>query len=500
MIFGKRENAHTTEEPELTQEQSVGLIRSAFESSPSFFKLLSTLRTRRVGMGYQVESGQEETFDWASGHPATQRQGPLNYVSEEDPIELTQTEEALLLWAATGINGMVLGDIPVEGGLSRLISFKGRTSPSSSNDGAVEMFVINDRGVFLYRPNVDSLSIQEIASEEDYVKILNWYKKDLIQISNSRPDVSWPANPEGTKTVNAMGPAQYNLNRPGSTWLLPVGDVGLEWFNQLLTSYEFSGFYLMDPDTNEPAGCKEWIRPGFLEVGFPIPAFDELALMLHAGQVGAIVQNIRIATEAMGLGSWMTGSYADDLVLGAYPEIAKGLGFSFLSRENTLNPTSTMTCQGLEGIKDAVMVPSKRFPKPLDAIKYVADLPLIQGRSLQGTRLQGLGSQSSSLDNEQNNSGFNQVPYQDQVFDTILKTPKAYISDWVIEAAVKTVEYIVNKYGCAPAFINPMRAKISVQVHHVDKGFYEKFNIKNNSVAYGLTEAITSHFDNWHPH
>jgi hypothetical protein len=430
-------------------------------------------------MGYQVESGQEESFEWSSNKPTTQREGPLNYVSEETPENLSEAEEALLLWAATGINGLVLGDLPVEGGLSRLLSFKGRTSPSSSNDGSVEMFIINDDGVFLYRPTVEKPAPQEIAGEDDYIKILNWYKNDRIKIMDRRPDVSWPANPEGTKTVNAMGPAQYNLNRPGTTWFLPVGDVGVEWFNQLLTSYEFSGFYLMDPDTNEPAGCQEWIRPGFLEVGFPIPAFDELALMLHAGQVGAIVQNMRIAAEAMGLGAWMTGSYADDLVLGAYPEIAKGLGFSFLSREGTLNPATTMTSQGLDGIKDAVMVPSKKFPTAADAIKYVVNLPATQAKLFE--------SENGS------------TPYRNEVVESISQTPRTYVSDWVVEAATKTVEYIVKKYGCAPAYINPIRAKISVQVHHVDPGFYEKFNVMNNGLPYGVTQTIKNHFETWHP-
>ncbi len=483
MIFGKKDSSNDNSQSSQSDDESIALIKSAFESNVSLFKLLSTIRTRRVGMGYQIESGQEESFDWSSNKPNTQREGPLNYVSEETPHSLSEAEEALLVWAATGVNGMVLGDLPVEGGLSRLLSFKGRTSPSSSNDGSVEMFIVNDNGVSLYRPTVNKPTFQEISNEDDYAKILNWYRNDTIKIMDHRPDVSWPANPEGTKTVNAMGPAQYNLNRPGTTWLLPVGDVGVEWFNQLLTSYEFSGFYLMDPDTNEPAGCQEWIRPGFLEVGFPIPAFDELALMLHAGQVGAIVQNIRLASEAMGLGAWMTGSYADDLVLGAYPEIAKGLGFSFLSREGTLNPATTTTCQGLDGIKDAVMVPSKKFPKAEDAVRYVANLSTTQAAVY-------------NADKDGNDGG--SMPYQKDVMESILETPRTYVSDWVLEAAVKTVEYIVNKYGCAPAFINPVRAKISVQVHHVDVGFYEKYNVQNNGLPYGITETIQNHFDAWH--
>jgi hypothetical protein len=297
-----------------------------------------------------------------------------------------------------------------------------------------------------------------------------------------------------------MGPGQYNLNRPGSSWFLPVGDVGLEWFNQLLVSYEWSGFYLMDPDSGDPAGCEEWIRPGFLEVGFPIPAFDELALMLHAGQVGCVVQNIRLACEAMGLGAWTVGSYADDLLLGAYPEIAKGLGFSFLERNSSTNPSTTATCLGLPGVKDAVVVPSPRFPDAASVVRYVRERRYAPG---------------SHLARQSNWSAASGGPFAGGVLEQILREPRTYIADWAEEAAIATVEYIVAKYGCCPAYVNPVRAKLSVQAHHVDTAFYRKYypafppasssgasgdpDGGTGAVSYALTPAILEHFSTWHP-
>ncbi|NNN21117.1 MAG: hypothetical protein HKL80_03840 [Acidimicrobiales bacterium] len=355
--------------------------------------------------------------------------------------------------------------------------------PSSSNDLSVDLFVINDNGVSIYKPSTERLSLVEIKDADDYGKIIKWYRESLIKISDKRPDVSWPSSPEGTKIVNATGPGQYNLNRPGSTWLLPVGDVGLEWFNQLLSSYEWSGFYLMDPDTNEPAGCADWIRPGFLEVGFPIPAFDELALMLHAGQAGAIVQNIRLASEALGIGAWMTGSYADDLVLGAYPEVAKGLGFNFISREGTLNPSTTTTCIGLKGVKEAVAVPTPRFKDAEAAVRYVADL-----RNNSATPFSASGPWKNGL----------RGPYEAETMESIKQNPRSYVADWAVEAAIATVDYIVKKYGCAPAYISPMRAKLSVQVHHVDPNFYRRYQGISGE-PYALTDSILNHFPLWHP-
>lgn len=458
-------------------------IAAAFESSTSVFGALSTLRTRRMGLGYRSETGEPETFDWSSGRTKTQPAGPLNWTSQAPPVPLSEVEEALLAWAAVGPNGIALADVPVYGALSGLLTWAGRTIPASSNDLSVDLFVINDGGVFRYRPVAERLAPVEISGPQDYWKILHWYRNDRLQVSDRRPDIGWFSAPEGTHNVNALGPGQYNLNRPGSTWFLPVGDLGLEWFNQLLSSYEWSGFYLMDPDTQKSCGVEEFIRPGFLEVGFPIPVFDDLVQLLHASQVGCIVQNIRLAAESMGLGAWPVGSYADDMVLGAYPEVSVGLGFQFLERDPATNPTATATCLGRAGVKEPVVVPSPQFPTAADAVRYVMNLRYGPG---------------GVLSRQDNWAERNEGPFRPEVMQEVMEHPKAHISEWVEQAAIATVEYIVAKHGCCPAYINPVRAKFSAQVHHVDVDFYRRFTVGNGR-PYSVTDRIASHFPDWHP-
>jgi hypothetical protein len=460
-------------------EAELALLRHGFASTPSLFSLLSTLRTRRVGLGYRLETGEEELLSWSSGRRARQPAGPLRFASEEEPLPLSEVEEALVCWAAAGPNGLALADVAVHGGLAGTISRRGRTVPASSGDLGVDLFVVNDAGVSCYRPVPDHPAPLELRGLDDVGKVLEWYREGRIAVSDRRPDLGWPGGPEGTHGVAPLGPGQYNLNRPGSTWFLPVGDVGLEWFNQLLVSYEWSGFYLMDPDSGEPAGCREWIRPGFLEVGFPIPAFDELALLLHAGQAGAMAQNIRLACEAIGLGAWLTGSYADDLVLGAYPDIARGLGFSFLPRDPARNPSATATCLGLPGVKDAVVVPSPRFPDAASAVRYVRELRYGTGGAL------AVDVPDAAL------------PFRPEVYEAVVSHPRSHLSDWAEEAAVATVEHIVDRYGCCPAFVSPVRAKLSVQAHHLDQRFYRKIYAPGHE-PYPLTEAILAHDATWH--
>jgi hypothetical protein len=461
----------------------LALVAEAFEGSRSLFSLLASVRTRRMGLGYRSETGEAELFSWSSGHTVVQPEGPFHFASSAVPVPLSEVEEALLCWAALGPNGLALADIPVQGALAGMLHRRGRTVPSSSGDLGVDLFVVNDDGVFRYRPSPSPALPVEIGGPEDYGKVLSWYRDGRVRVLDHRPDIAWPGGPEGTHNVRPMGPGQYNLNRPGSTWFLPVGDVGLEWFNQLLVSYEWSGFYLQDPDSGDPAGCKDWIRPGFLEVGFPIPAFDELALMLHAGQAGCVVQNLRLACEALGLGAWTTGSYADDFVLGAYPEVSAGLGFVFKERDPASNPSATATCLGLPGVMEPVVVPSPRFPDAASAVRHVRRLRTDSG---------------GVLADEPGASPDRGAPWRPGLVEEVLEDPRAHLSDWAEEAAIATVEYIVAKYGCCPASVSPVRAKLSVQAHHVDTAFYREFYAGAGEPV-ALTPEIVDHFATWHP-
>lgn len=466
---------------EITPQEQAALAR-AFEATPSVFNLLSTLRTRRVGLGYKSETGTDETFEWSSGGTAHQKEGPLSFASDKDPVPLTEVEEAIIAWAGLGPNGMVAADIPVNGDLSSLIYWAGRTAPGSSNDHSVDLLIISDRGVDLYRPGLARSKPVEIEGPDDYWKVLNWYRTGLIHISDARPDVDWSTAPPGTHNVRPMGALQYNLNRPGSTWFLPVGDLGREWVNLLLSSYHFSGFYLEDVNGNKPAGCDQWIRPGFLEVGFPLPVFDELVLMLHTSQAGAVVQNMRLACEALGLGGWTLGNYSDDMLLGAYPEVAAGLGFSFVERDLDRNPSRTASCIGLKDVMEAVCVPSPWFPTARSAVDHVM------------AARYGAHGVLTRDDNQAETSG---GPFKEETLARIMEHPKAHIPDWVVDAATDTIAYIAEHYGCAPAYISPVRAKFSLQVHHIDEDYYKKFHAGDEK-PFLITDQIKNHFDDWH--
>ena len=80
----------TTVEP--TEQQQ---LSHAFTDTPSVFRLLSTVRSRRFGMGYRYETGESETLTWSQNRTVSTERGPLAYKSAQNPHPLAEVEEAM---------------------------------------------------------------------------------------------------------------------------------------------------------------------------------------------------------------------------------------------------------------------------------------------------------------------------------------------------------------------------------------------------------------------
>jgi hypothetical protein len=475
--------------PLTISDEEKAAIQKAFTQTPSLLQLLSTVRSRRFGMGYRYESGQAEAMTWGKGKTVVQEKGPTGYVSKMQPHPLSELEEAIIAWAACGPNGVIAADLPVKGDMSTFLCWAGRTIPAPCNDVSVDLFITNDSGTYFYRPIAERMAPIEIASPDDYWKILKWYREDRVKISDQRIDIGWDSTFDayGAPHSNVVGPWNYNSNRPGSTWFLPVADMGFEWFNLLFAAYEWWHVYLMDPDTGKPCGCDEFVKPGMLELGVPVPLYDELLLLATPGhQVGCLVQNIRLMCEALGLGAWVYCGVIDDAVLGAYPEVAKGLGFQYMERDPAKNPNKIATSIGLPGIKEAAVVPSPQFPTAESVCRYVYDVRYKRG---------------AHFSKEDNWAIRNQAPYKPEVMQAILEDPNIKIADWAYEAAVKTVEYIVNKWGACPAFTNPIQCQFTAQIHHLDVDYYRTMHTGagDGKEPFMLTNQTLNHFRDWHP-
>src|SRR5260370_23170484 len=95
-----------------TQQQ----LRRFFEETPSVSNLLTTLRSRRVGLGYKIETGVEEKHP-VTGRAMKQERGPLAFASTEAVVPLSETEQAILAWPAIEPNGIGNRDSAIQPGV-----------------------------------------------------------------------------------------------------------------------------------------------------------------------------------------------------------------------------------------------------------------------------------------------------------------------------------------------------------------------------------------------
>src|SRR5262245_3057485 len=90
--------------------------------------------------------------------------GPLSYKSRFAPVPLSETEQALMAFAACGVTGCALADLSYgpNGGGNIMSGLIGRTIASGDGIQTVSLFVTSDSGTYLYRRPQD-LPVKEIA-------------------------------------------------------------------------------------------------------------------------------------------------------------------------------------------------------------------------------------------------------------------------------------------------------------------------------------------------
>ena len=105
--------------------------------------LLDTIvrrRSRRFALGHDLDGG------------------PLSYRSKHEPVPLSLEEEAIIVFAGSGITGFSLGELPysrgknpASGGGNIMVTPFARTISSADGVNSAILFVLNDDGAFQIR-------------------------------------------------------------------------------------------------------------------------------------------------------------------------------------------------------------------------------------------------------------------------------------------------------------------------------------------------------------
>lgn len=443
------------------------------EAKLSGYPLMAALmgrRSRRFGMGMAIKDGP---FAYESAHP---------------PQPLSEEEEAVLVFAASGVTGYALADLEYgrgDGG-NMLAGLVGRTIASPDSVNAVSLIVTNDDATYLIkRPHefdpAERPALIELAQRGELTEL---YRRSRIKIMDGR-------------AAPAVIPGQnFNINKwslyaKGGTYFLPVNSMTGLYINVLLEAFEPS-MGLMAFDERrwfQPAGVGKFARSkgGHLDDDpkdgrvFTIAALESSLKESVAVEQGMMLQNLGLMSQAMGIGgfpnyarhpySWfealdfrMTQASASLLFGGSYllSRILKLIG----------RPQLIPIPLGLERDGEVLLKPycPPYYPNMEAAIHaFIA---------------RKFGDQGI---------------YGDDQAASDWKDPQAVVaaaqrpSDEAIAATVAYCEYVYDRYGTFPVFSAPYRTAIGYQATHVDAEFYDRF-FKPEA----LTAAQRQHQADWH--
>lgn len=203
------------------------------------FDAIFNRRSRRFGLGMELTDSS------------------LEFKSSAPPIPLDEIEEALLVWAGTGLTGLCLADLPPETGIDLLCQWTGRTWPSACNNHGTELFFTNDNGLYFVNvkgmlPRDKELDLFFKMDREDKIqRLLELYRESLVKLEDGRAQL--PDRMPGLFEFN-----QWNTNKPGTTTFIPVTDITEEYLNLLhLYCSNSYGFQIVDDLTGKPAGMED---------------------------------------------------------------------------------------------------------------------------------------------------------------------------------------------------------------------------------------------------
>lgn len=415
-------------------------------------------RSRRFGKGLRLNGG------------------PLAYTSAQAPEPLSVEEEAALAFAACGITGPVLGDLPYQTGEVQdagsgniMIHLVGRTVASGDAAHVTVVFVINDEGAWMLKrpqdfPRSEIAGLVQAAREHRLVEL---YEKSRVRIADQRVDV-----PREVPFVLPFN--KWSANLPGTTYFLPVAELSAFYINVLLSAFsEEFGYFIADERNGfKPAGIGRFGRskgghlyddPKAGRYG-TIGTIETWLYEFSALEQGSIMQNLGLMAQALALGGfahfaahpfiWMQalGFRMEEIpfsrIVGAGP-VTKEL-LKLLKKDMPV-PTAV----GLERDGEALIRPfcPPSYRSMEEAVLAFVDYKFDPER---GTFRDG-GAATAWQDGARVQAG---VPRY---------------SDQAIAATIAYCEYVYRRYGRFPANSGPFRTVLAYQAHHLDADFYDTF-------------------------
>jgi hypothetical protein len=422
--------------------------------------------------------------------------GAFSYKSEAPPVPLSLDEEAILAFAGSGVTGRVYGELPYEpaagpetGGGQVMITMLGRTFPSADGAATAALFINRDDATFAMKRPQDfkTEEIDELAAMASERRYSDMYRRSRVQIADHRSEI--PREVPFTPPFN-----KWSTNLPGATYFVPVTDVTALYMTILFAALgeEFAYFFHDDRDwLTRAAGIARFGKStgGHLHdnvhdgrVG-TIAEIEYYLLELCSIEQGLMLQNLALATEALGLGGFphygahrfgWPQAFGFQMRGRTFAEtLHKGFFGTLLMRLLNKNVTVPQAV-GFEHDGVAIFRP---YTTPYYPSMEAAVRAFVASKFAPGTGI------------------FRNAPGPSPWRDPgLIQSAIPEYSEANIQAVIAYCEYVMKHYGQFPANYGPIRTVMAFQAHHIDTRFYDKFYREGS-----YTETHRNHFATWHP-
>src|SRR5574341_1466281 len=277
---------------------------------------------------------------------------PLAFSSRHDPLPLSSLEQMMLLCATAGNTGwhyMITRHARYAPHLSNYpAAAGGRTFPSAAGFHTSEVFFTDDHGVYFF-PTRDAPALVKRAADGslDPRAVLEAHRSRIKKLADGRLHIP-AAEPymEGHNT--------WCADRPGSTVIIPVGDIAQHML-AILCFFVQNGYCISDDVNRERIPGLERFR-SLVDVDnpFPLTFAEQYALTECTAELSTSCYAGVLMLQAMGLGGWMFDGIDRHTILGASgdPKVP-GLGFRYDTDERWAIPNPT----GLSGVFEGYCPP-----------------------------------------------------------------------------------------------------------------------------------------------
>lgn len=414
--------------------------------------------------------------------------GPMAYTSRHEGLPLSEEEEALLVFAGSGITGRALGDLLYGGGEGGTImaGLAGRTVPSGDAIQSCALIVGNREATYYIKRPQDH-SAEEMTELIGLARREAWtelYRRTRVRIADG-------FHPPPLEPFFNIDCNRWSLYDDAGTYFLPVSDLTVLYINSLLEVLnEHNGMYPLDERRCFlPAGVKRFARRkgGHLvddlraERAITIQQLETLVTEFATAEAAMVVQNIGLMTQALGLGGfphWAAHPYGWFSSLGfrmKKADATRYLGMNAVLRffvRALGRDQSVQYVSGLEVDGDVLLAPHcpPWYPTMADAVGDVVETKCGPAGIFRGGARHGIWSDPDGVQRAADD-----------------------ISDAAIDATIAYCEYVHGRYGRFPAYQPPLRTLLGFQVNHVDIEFYDRFYRPE-----AMTDLQRNHMRLWH--